>query len=112
MANMNTKLHRICVYLSNHHSLASYGLVLDTFKMANQITGGDRFKLVKASQDGHPVSHRPSRRRVKIEADHAGFTIEDVFVVGYGLDCAEAYRTLPDIRAYRPDGPDTEEKPG
>lgn len=55
---------------------------------------------------------KPSRRRVKIEADHAGFTIEDVFVVGYGLDCAEAYRTLPDIRAYRPDGPDTEEKPG
>lgn len=57
MANMNTKLHRICVYLSNHHSLASYGLVLDTFRMANQITGGDRFKLVKASQDGHPVPH-------------------------------------------------------
>lgn len=46
---------------------------------------------------------KPSRRRVKIAADHVGFAIEDVFVVGYGLDCAEAFRTLPDIRAYRPD---------
>ena len=45
---------------------------------------------------------KPSRRRVKAETEHVGFTIEDIFVVGYGLDCAEAFRTLPDIRAYRP----------
>lgn len=31
--------------------------MLDTFRMANQIAGGDRFQLFKASQDGHPVSH-------------------------------------------------------
>ncbi|MEK6711717.1 MAG: phosphoribosyltransferase family protein, partial [Nitrospinota bacterium] len=35
---------------------------------------------------------KPSRRRAKIEADHVGFTIEDVFVVGYGLDYNERYR--------------------
>jgi len=58
---------------------------------------------------------KPSRRRVSIEADHVGFTIADVFVVGYGLDCAEAYRTLPDIRACRPgapSAPDAKERPG
>ncbi|MBI3127258.1 MAG: hypoxanthine phosphoribosyltransferase [Candidatus Tectomicrobia bacterium] len=45
---------------------------------------------------------KPSRRRVDARADHVGFTIADVFVVGYGLDFAEEFRTLPDIRAYQP----------
>jgi len=49
---------------------------------------------------------KPARRKIKIEADHVGFPVEDVFVVGYGLDCGEAHRTLPDIRAYRPAGPE------
>jgi hypoxanthine phosphoribosyltransferase len=35
----------------------------------------------------------PGARRVKI--DHLGFSIEDSFVVGYGLDQAERYRNLP-----------------
>lgn len=46
---------------------------------------------------------KPARRETEIQADHVGFTIEDHFVVGYGLDCDEAYRTLPDIRIYTPD---------
>jgi len=40
---------------------------------------------------------KPSRRRLKIEADYVGFTIPDRFVVGYGMDFAERYRNLPDI---------------
>jgi len=40
---------------------------------------------------------KPSRRQVPITVDYVGFTIEDRFVVGYGLDCAEQYRNLPDI---------------
>lgn len=47
---------------------------------------------------------KPARRRVSVEADHAGFVVEDVFVVGYGLDRGEEYRTLPDIREYVPEG--------
>lgn len=38
---------------------------------------------------------KPSRRVVSIEPDYVGFTIEDLFVVGYGLDYAEQYRELP-----------------
>jgi hypoxanthine phosphoribosyltransferase len=40
---------------------------------------------------------KPSRRKQPMKADYLGFTIEDLFVVGYGLDYAEKYRNLPDI---------------
>lgn len=40
---------------------------------------------------------KPSRRTVDVEVDFVGFTIEDHFVVGYGLDYAEQYRNLPHI---------------
>lgn len=38
---------------------------------------------------------KPSRRVVEIEADYVGFKIDDLFVVGYGLDYAEQFRELP-----------------
>jgi hypoxanthine phosphoribosyltransferase len=38
---------------------------------------------------------KPSRRVVNVKVDYIGFTIEDRFVVGYGLDYAEQYRNLP-----------------
>jgi hypoxanthine phosphoribosyltransferase len=41
--------------------------------------------------------HKPARAKVKINIDYLGFTIEDRFVVGYGLDFAERYRNLPYI---------------
>ncbi len=41
--------------------------------------------------------HKPSRAKVHVPIDHLGFTIEDKFVVGYGLDWAERYRNLPFI---------------
>ena len=37
---------------------------------------------------------KPSRRTEQITADYTGFTIEDCFVVGYGLDYAQEYRNL------------------
>lgn len=37
------------------------------------------------------------RRKVAFEADYVGFSMEDGFVVGYGLDYGERYRFLPDI---------------
>ena len=40
---------------------------------------------------------KPSRRQVEVPVDYVGFTIEDRFVVGYGLDYAEKYRNLPYI---------------
>lgn len=41
--------------------------------------------------------HKPARARVEVKIDYLGFTIEDKFVVGYGLDFAERYRNLPYI---------------
>jgi hypoxanthine phosphoribosyltransferase len=41
--------------------------------------------------------HKPTRARIKVPLDYLGFTIEDRFVVGYGLDSAERYRNLPHI---------------
>ncbi len=41
--------------------------------------------------------HKPSRARVEAAIDYLGFTIEDHFVVGYGLDYDERHRNLPYI---------------
>lgn len=40
---------------------------------------------------------KPSRRVVDVKVEYVGFTIEDRFVVGYGLDFAEKFRNLPHI---------------
>ena len=40
---------------------------------------------------------KPSRRKVEVPVEFIGFTIDDQFVVGYGLDYAEQYRNLPYI---------------
>src|SRR5580658_5863415 len=39
--------------------------------------------------------HKPARARVAVAIDYLGFTIEDRFVVGYGLDLDDRYRNLP-----------------
>ena len=38
-----------------------------------------------------------ARREVEIEADYIGISMDDGFIVGYGLDHNEQYRNLPDI---------------
>lgn len=60
----------------------------------------------------HPKSLRiaalldkPSRRVEKIEADYVGFSIPNLFVIGYGMDYSERYRNLPDICLMPPDTP-------
>lgn len=40
---------------------------------------------------------KKARREVEFEADYLGKEVEDVFVVGYGIDFNEAYRNLPEI---------------
>jgi hypoxanthine phosphoribosyltransferase len=45
---------------------------------------------------------KPARRVEAIEADYAGFTVPDEFVVGYGLDFAERYRNLPFVGVLHP----------
>ncbi len=76
-------------------------------------TGYTLHDLVQLIRARHPRSvqivtllSKPSRRRISIEPDFLGLEIDDVFVVGYGLDFAERYRNLPDIREYVPEEPD------
>lgn len=64
------------------------------------------FRLLQAR---HPASIRlctlldkPSRRIKPIQADYVGFPVDDLFVVGYGLDYAEKYRNLPYIGILKP----------
>ena len=40
---------------------------------------------------------KKSRREVEIDADYCGFEIDDLFVIGYGLDHNQKYRNLPYI---------------
>jgi hypoxanthine phosphoribosyltransferase len=58
---------------------------------------------------GHLASHQPAslkicclidkreRRQVEVPLDYVGFTVAKGFLVGYGLDCGEKLRTLPEI---------------
>jgi len=43
---------------------------------------------------------KPERRLVPIEADYVGFQIPNQFVIGYGMDYAEHYRNVEDIRLF------------
>ena len=45
---------------------------------------------------------KPARRQVDVKVDYVGFTIEDRFVVGYGLDYAGRYRNLRHIAVLEP----------
>ncbi len=46
---------------------------------------------------------KPERRLVPIEADYVGFQIPNQFVIGYGMDYAEHYRNVKDIRLFPDD---------
>lgn len=48
---------------------------------------------------------KPSRRApgITLKSDYSGFEVGDEFVVGYGLDYAEAYRNLPYIGVLKPE---------
>jgi hypoxanthine phosphoribosyltransferase len=48
--------------------------------------------------------HKPARTRVPVNIDYLGFTVEDVFIVGYGLDCAQKFRNLPYLAVFADDG--------
>jgi len=45
---------------------------------------------------------KPSRRRIEVPVDYIGFSIEDHFVVGYGLDLEGKLRNLPYVGIYNP----------
>jgi hypoxanthine phosphoribosyltransferase len=67
-------------------------------------TGTTLTDVIKLIEARHPRSiqvvsllSKPSRRQVDVEIAFLGIEIEDLFVVGYGLDYDERYRNVPDI---------------
>lgn len=58
-------------------------------------------KLIEARQPASvrvcTLLSKPSKRKVKVGLDYIGFKIPNVFVVGYGLDYDNRYRTLANI---------------
>lgn len=74
-------------------------------------TGRTLRYLIDLLKTRHPASvatcslvRKQDRHEVEVEIDYLGFDIPDVFVVGYGLDYAEQYRTLPYIGIVEPSG--------
>ena len=87
--------------ISNYHVVIVEDIV-DTGRTLNDIVN-----MLKAR---NPLSLRvvtlldkPDRRLVDFKADYSLFTIPDLFVIGYGLDCAELYRSLPYVAVYNTD---------
>jgi hypoxanthine phosphoribosyltransferase len=96
---------------------SSSGVVQITHDLARPIEGEDVLivedivdtgltiaHLIELLGTRHPASlkvcsllHKPARTKVEVPIHYLGFTIEDRFVVGYGLDWAERYRNLPYI---------------
>ncbi len=84
--------------VSNYHVVIVEDII-DTGRTLNDV-----MKLLKARE---PLSleivtllDKPDRRVVKLDADMPLFTIPDLYVIGYGLDCGELYRNLPYIAEY------------
>lgn len=74
--------------------------IIDTGRTLNDVV-----KLLKA-REPHSLRvvtllDKPDRRIVDFKADYSLFTIPDYFVIGYGLDYGEYYRSLPYIAEYK-----------
>jgi hypoxanthine phosphoribosyltransferase len=87
--------------ISNYHVVIVEDII-DTGRTLNDI--------VKLLNSRGPLSmhvvtllDKPSRRLVDFKADISLFTIPDLFVIGYGLDCGEYFRNLPYIAEYTED---------
>ncbi len=105
---------------SYHSGTTSSGVVKITMDLEQDIskyhviivedivdTGRTLNDIVNLLKERNPLSlkvvtllDKPSRRVVEFEADVSLFTIPDLFVIGYGLDCGEYYRNLPYIAEY------------
>ena len=66
------------------------GLTMDYIKKNLATRGPASVKLCS-------LLHKPARQKIAIDIDYLGFTIPDLFVIGYGLDFAQRYRNLPFI---------------
>ena len=79
----------------------------DIFDTGNSLDYTYRYLLSKnpASIKICTLLDKPSRRKpgITLQADYVGFTIDNYFVIGYGLDYDEHYRNLPFIGVLKPE---------
>jgi hypoxanthine phosphoribosyltransferase len=82
---------------------------LDVLIVEDILDTGHTFEYLRGVLEAHrprslklvTLLDKPLRRVRPVQADYVGFTIPDVFVAGYGLDHAQQYRNLPDVRIFR-----------
>ena len=105
---------RLCSYGSGTESSGDVKMLLEPL---NPVQGRDILVVEDIADTGYSLSFlmdylekkgpkslklcvladKPSRRKVPLTIDYAGFTVPDEFLVGYGLDCDEQYRNIPEI---------------
>jgi hypoxanthine phosphoribosyltransferase len=76
--------------------------ILDTGRTLQQVCGKLKSGLGARAVETCVLLDKPARRVVDLRADWVGFSVDDVFVVGYGLDFADRYRNLPYIGVLKP----------
>ena len=100
-----TSSGKVQIKLDLEHNISEYNVII----VEDIIDTGRTLKdVVEMLNERNPLSlkvitllDKPSRRLVDFKADMSLFTIEDHFVIGYGLDCGEHYRNLPYIAIYK-----------
>jgi len=76
--------------------------ILDTGKTLSRVLG--KVQELKPQRIKTCVLlEKAARRTEDVRADYVGFSIPDLFVVGYGLDFAERYRNLPFVGVLHPE---------
>jgi hypoxanthine phosphoribosyltransferase len=115
---LNTKVQVDFVQISSYGSdTVSSGQVTLLHDLSTDIGGKDVLVVEDIIDSGHSAAFlfrhlaarrlaslrlctlvdKPARRHESVVIDYKGFTIDDVFIVGYGMDWNEDYRHLPDI---------------
>ena len=80
-------------------------IVEDIIDSGNTLHFLVQYFLAKGAKDVKIVTlfDKPDRRKVEVPVEYVGMVIPDAFIVGYGLDYAEDYRTLPYVGILKPE---------
>ena len=115
--NMKRSVEMDFMDVSSYHGTESTGNVIINKDIRNSIEGKNVIIVEDIIDTGRTLTYvlehlkqknpksvkivtmlsKPSRRVLELNVDYIGFSIEDKFVVGYGLDYNEKYRNLPYI---------------
>ena len=121
--HINTDIELDFVQFSSYNGTNSTGVVTLKKDMDIDVSGRDvivvediidtgltmkTFEDILNTRNAHSITYvtmldKPSRRKVEFEADYVGQTIDNLFVVGFGLDLDEKLRNLNDVYVYNED---------